>query len=369
MTALDDLLKLPRFGQQGVNERMEKLTAGLEMVPSIKVVGSNGKGTTAHMMAQMALSLGKKVGLYTSPHLLRVGERIQVNGREIQERDLNYILKWALERAAGFEGIGRFEVLTLAALYHFAQSEVDVAIMEVGLGGRFDPVRISPGDLSVLTSVNLEHTAILGNSVEEIATEKAAICKTGDTLISAVGGIETCMPDGVELVDVSTPVLDPLQSNARLAAHAISRFFKLGHLPETFGLKVPGRLHKIKRAPDVYLDVAHNKAAIETVIAHFKDRPISLVCAFQADKEVAGLEYEFHQVIALQFHEGMWAANDLLDQFNAAHKSYVNSVDQALETAIEYTPEDGVILCLGGFEIVGRMLAQHIGVHYDVISL
>jgi len=136
MSVIDQLLTFPRFGNTGVLERMAEMSRGLEMRPTIKVVGSNGKGSTAHMMAQMAHGLDKNVGLYTSPHLLRVTERIQINGREIPQRDFNYILKWAMAKADGIDGVGRFEILTLVALYHFSQSEVDVAIMEVGLGLR-----------------------------------------------------------------------------------------------------------------------------------------------------------------------------------------------------------------------------------------
>ncbi|SCA57091.1 putative Dihydrofolate synthase [Candidatus Terasakiella magnetica] len=369
MSGLERLLELPRFGEPGVIERMESFTQGLEMVPTIKVVGSNGKGTTAHMMAQMAMELGKKVGLYTSPHILRVGERIRINGQEIEERGLNYILNWAMDKIAATDGVGRFEALTLAALYHFAQSDVDIAIMEAGLGGRFDPVKVARGDISVLTSIDLEHTAILGQTHEAIATEKTAICKTGDTLISAYGPAENGLPKGVNYIDCSSPALAPMQSNARLSAHAIQHHFKLGHLPDTHGARIPARLHKVSINPPVYIDVAHTKAAIKSVLDHFKGRPISLICGFKNDKNILDIKASFHHLIALQPEPDMMTCDDIISCLQGEHKEACDTIEQALELASARLPENGLILCLGGFNIAGRMLAHHRDVHYDVISL
>lgn len=369
MTGLDRLLDLPRFGAAGVNERMAELCQPIDQVPAIKIVGSNGKGTTAHMIADMAQRLGKTVGLYTSPHLLRVNERIQIQGREISDVDLDSYLNWACDRAAGLVGCGRFEVLTLAALKYFADQQVDLAVMEVGLGGRYDPVRAARGTYSVLTSIDLEHTAILGNSIKEIAAEKAAVCRTGDVLLSAVGGLADCVPDGVTYVDLSQPPLAPLQSNARLAAHAVKAQFNLESLPQTSGVRVPGRLHKLSHTPSIYVDVAHSPKAVETVLSHFKDRPISLICAARNDKDVETLAAHFHHAIALQVEDDMHPADKILSGFNATRKDKAEDVAHALQLAQENLPENGVILCLGGFGLVGRMMAHLRGVHYDVIRL
>ncbi|WP_417795378.1 bifunctional folylpolyglutamate synthase/dihydrofolate synthase [Terasakiella pusilla] len=369
MTGLDRLMDLPRFGTMGVNERMEKLCQPIAQVPAIKIVGSNGKGTTAHMIADMAQRLGKTVGLYTSPHLLRVNERLQIQGREISDADLDYYLNWACDQAVGLAGCGRFEVLTLAALKYFADQQVDLAVMEVGLGGRYDPVRAARGTYSVLTSIDLEHTAILGHTIKEIAAEKAAVCRTGDILLSAVGGLEDSVPDGVAYVDLSQPPLAPLQSNARLAAHAVKAQFNLVSLPETSGVRVPGRLHKLSHTPPIYVDVAHSPKAVETVLAHFKDHPVSLICAARTDKDVESLAAQFHHVIALQVEEDMHPAEKILSGFNAPRKDQADDVAQALRLAQAHLPEGGVILCLGGFGLVGRVMAHLRGTHYDVIRL
>jgi len=121
MSGLDQLLTFPRFGKLGVNERMAVMCEGIDQVPAIKIVGSNGKGTTAHMMADMVQRLGKSVGLYTSPHLLKVNERIKVNGLDIPDADLDDLLYWACARAEMLDDVGRLEILTLAAIQYFAQ--------------------------------------------------------------------------------------------------------------------------------------------------------------------------------------------------------------------------------------------------------
>lgn len=369
MSALSRLLKHPRFGPAGVNERMAQMCNGLEMVPAIKIVGSNGKGTTAHMMARMAQDLGKSVGLYTSPHLLQVNERIQINAQPISDPDLDMCLGQALSRAATFPQAGRFEILTLAALIHFSRQQVDLAVMEIGLGGRFDPVRIAPGKISVLTSLDLEHTAILGNTLAAIATEKAAVCRPGDTLLSAVGGIEKCLPEQVELVDLSTPPLSALQSNARLAAHALKIQFDLDTLPPAQSIQVPGRLQKIQHQPPIFVDVAHNPQAVNTAVEALGKRPITLVCAFKADKDLRSISSSFHHVIALSFDDDMHSREHILSHLSAEYKTKAPDIAQALRLAQTDLPEDGVILCLGGFGLVGRVLAHMQGIHYDVIGL
>lgn len=365
MKALETLHQFPPFGSPGVIERMQELTRDLAMVDSIKVVGSNGKGTTAHMLADMAMGLGKRVGLYTSPHLLKVNERIKVQGRDIADRDLNYILTWAIERASALEGCGRFEILTLAALYHFSQCELNLAIMEIGLGGRFDPVKVAPGKTSLLTSIDLEHTAILGNTVEEIAREKAAVCETGDILFSGMSGLHTAVPDGVTYVDVTEPPLSPLQNNARLAAHALQHHYSLPTLPETSGVRLMGRRHKVRQNPDIYIDVAHTPKAVQSVIDQFSDRPICLIYAGKADKQLGDLDHQFDHVIALQLEEDMARPDDILAAYQATRKETTHSLDDALLRAEKDLPEQGVILCLGSFALARGVLCQMRGIEPD----
>lgn len=370
MNALDRLLEFPRFGNTGVNERMEKLCTPLmsdlwwKRNPCIKVAGSNGKGTTATLMSIMAQNLNKKVGLYTSPHLIRVNERIQINGSEISDEDLEEALSWALDQVSILEGVGRFEILTAACLFHFAQNNVDIAIMEVGLGGRFDPVRITPGNISVLTSIDLEHTQILGDSLSAITQEKAAVCKKGDYLISAVKDTSSHLPDGVTCVEVINP--DPFSSNQALAQCAIKLQFDLSHLPDaTKSFQMPGRMHCLSTDPLVYVDVAHSAAAVETVLQKFSAKRLCLICGSRNDKDMQAIAKAFEacldHVIAFNPEGDMMAAADVLKPFGDIIKDEAHTAAEAIELAKAHLGENGIILCLGGFAIVSHMMAYFNG--------
>ena len=145
---------------------------------SIHVAGTNGKGSTSHILASVLQSAGYKVGLYTSPHLLDFRERIKVNGQPIAEK---YVVQFIERHAAYFEleQISFFEMTVGMAFDHFRESQVDYAIVEVGLGGRLDATNIIIPVLSVITNIGLDHTEFLGTTRAQIAKEKAGIIKRG----------------------------------------------------------------------------------------------------------------------------------------------------------------------------------------------
>ena len=145
--------------------------------PTIHVAGTNGKGSVSHMLASILQECGLKVGLYTSPHLKDFRERIKINGKEIEEKAvIDFVLnnKKFLER----EDLSFFELTVGMAFEYFAQQRVDIAVIEVGLGGRLDSTNIIRPVVSVITNIGLDHTAILGNTLEAIAVEKAGIIKS-----------------------------------------------------------------------------------------------------------------------------------------------------------------------------------------------
>ncbi|WP_165026100.1 bifunctional folylpolyglutamate synthase/dihydrofolate synthase [Dysgonomonas sp. ZJ279] len=143
---------------------------------TIHVAGTNGKGSTSHLLAAVLQESGYKVGLYTSPHLVDFRERIRVNGEKISEQ---YIVDFVEEHREAFEPIqpSFFELTMMMSFLYFAEMEVDVAIIEVGLGGRLDSTNIITPDLSVITNISLDHVQFLGDTIEKIATEKAGIMK------------------------------------------------------------------------------------------------------------------------------------------------------------------------------------------------
>lgn len=187
--ALDWLFGLQRFGVKPGLGPMRALLAALgapaERYSSVLVAGTNGKGSVAHTLAAALVAPDRTVGLYTSPHLQRVGERVVVDGRETDADRLEATVA-ALRPAAERLGNTFFEVMTAAALVSFADAAVDVAVLEVGLGGRLDATNVVTPVLSVITSVGLDHTAVLGDDLAQIAFEKAGIMRPGVPVVSGV---------------------------------------------------------------------------------------------------------------------------------------------------------------------------------------
>ena len=144
--------------------------------PTVHVAGTNGKGSVSHMLASILQESGNKVGLYTSPHLKDFRERIKINGKEIEEKAVK---DFVLNNKKFLEGedLSFFEVTVGMAFEYFAEEKVDIAVIEVGLGGRLDSTNIIHPEVSIITNIGLDHTAILGNTLEAIAAEKAGIIK------------------------------------------------------------------------------------------------------------------------------------------------------------------------------------------------
>ena len=275
--------------------------------PVIHITGTNGKGSTAAMASSLLAAMGLTVGTYTSPNLSRVNERIARNGESIDDEAFCDVLD-SLQRIESLmdEPPTRFELLTAAALTWFADEAVDVAVVEVGLGGTWDCTNIVHGAVSVITNISYDHTEVLGPTLEDIARDKAGILKSGGravvgevdpTLVALfrkaaeAAGCQEFWARGVEfactsnrlavggrLVDLRTPggsygeVLVPLHGshqgeNAACALAAAEAFFG-SPLPEDVveeglaAVRVPGRLEVVGRHPLVLVDGAHNAAGM-----------------------------------------------------------------------------------------------------------
>lgn len=178
----------PMFEKQGVGGYKEGLENTLALdehfghphknFRSIHIAGTNGKGSCAHTIAAILQQCGYKVGLYTSPHLVDFRERIRINGQPIPE---NYVVNFVEKEREFFEPLNPtfFELTTALAFQYFREMQIDIAVIEVGLGGRLDCTNIITPILSVITNISLDHTQLLGNSLEQIAMEKAGIIKNG----------------------------------------------------------------------------------------------------------------------------------------------------------------------------------------------
>jgi dihydrofolate synthase / folylpolyglutamate synthase len=269
--------------------------------PVIHITGTNGKGSVARMVTALLVARGLRAGTYTSPHLERVNERMAWNGEPIPDDDLAEVIGAVAELEPLLESPPtHFEILTAAAFRWFADVAVDVAVVEVGLGGRWDATNVADAQVAVLTNVSLDHAETIGPHLTDIATEKAGIVKPGATFVLAEtnpslrsifeeAGASEMWVKGTEfrcgdnrlahdgrVVDLYTPgaayegvylpVHGPYQGdNAAVALAAVEAFFGAALAPEVVaeafaGLRLPGRLEVVSRHPVTVLDGAHNPA-------------------------------------------------------------------------------------------------------------
>lgn len=186
------------LGRFGIKPGLERMTALLEMlgnphhhIPFVHIGGTNGKGSTAVMLASILRRAGYNIGLYTSPYLLSFTNRMAVNGSDINQGDLADLvdeIKPLIDQVVSDPELGQpteFEIVTVLALTYFARQKVDLVVLEVGLGGRLDATNVVTPLLSIITNISLEHTEILGDTIAKIAGEKAGIIKSGRPLLTA----------------------------------------------------------------------------------------------------------------------------------------------------------------------------------------
>jgi len=182
----------PKLGTETTATILEQLGAPHEDLDAVQVAGSNGKGSTATALAGILREAGLDVGLYTSPDLNDLRERVRVNGRKIPKAEVVRFVEEAwphvVDRAAEGDSPTFFEAFTVLALWHFARKEVDVAVLEVGIGGRYDATSVVDPVAAAVTSVSLEHTDILGDTVEEIARDKGHVAPEGRPLVTGATG-------------------------------------------------------------------------------------------------------------------------------------------------------------------------------------
>ncbi len=179
-----------KFGLRGIRTLLASLGNPHRDFKSVHVAGTNGKGSTSSMLAAVFTAAGYRTGLYTSPHLVSFTERIRINGKPIPRRDVARLTK-LVKNQVQRQKATYFEAVTAIAFKYFSEQKVDIAIIETGLGGRLDATNVIRPLVSVITNISLEHTAILGNSLESIAYEKAGIIKRS---IPCVTGIDAEKP-------------------------------------------------------------------------------------------------------------------------------------------------------------------------------
>lgn len=312
--ALDWLFSTQLFGiKLGLEQTRGLLEAGgvmpAEGVLVVHVAGTNGKGSTCAMVEALARAGGMKTGLFTSPHLVHFSERIRVDGRAVGDEDLLRLLSEAKKLAESREQAPTFFELALyMALKFFKEQGVEIIILETGLGGRLDATNAVPKDIAVLTPVDLDHQQYLGDTLAQVAAEKAGIIAEGKPVVSARQGKEAedvirreaerrHAPLSFVEADERTP--EPSlwgEFQRQNAALAIAALKELGRLPRPdvvrealSAVEWSGRFERIASARLV-LDGAHNPHAAKVLVAAWKkcfgDRKTKVVFAASADKSV-----------------------------------------------------------------------------------
>ncbi len=316
------------LGLERMHQALEELGHPELPLRSVQVAGTNGKGSTCAFLEAMLRAAGHRVGLYTSPHLIRVNERFVVGGVAIDDQALGMRIVEVLRKSPAAAEATYFELATLVALEHFVREGVDVAVLEVGLGGRLDATTAARPRLTALTRVGMDHLEFLGDTLEAIAREKAAIFRkgvpgvVGEQRPEALATIETCAswvgaPLSVEGRDFSLDglgryrgpdlALDGLalglhgehqHHNAAVAITCAVLLSRQGLAvgPEAIrtGLqrtRWPGRLEQVAGHPPLLLDGAHNEDGVTALVASldappYAGRPMHLVFGVVSDKRV-----------------------------------------------------------------------------------
>ena len=374
----------------------------------VHIAGTNGKGSTAAMTASILRKAGYKTGLYTSPHIYRFHERIQVNGEDISDRDLAAITEYVKPLAQSMDDHPtEFELVFCIAAEYFKRVGCDIVVVEVGMGGAMDATNVIPvPEVAVITNIGLDHTGFLGNTVEEIATEKCGIFKDGGSAVvyRSSPGVETVFEkaaaahgvslrradfEGLELVshslegqvfhcgkrrDIRLPLLGEHQRyNAAVVLGIMDTLTEKGWaiteehiytgLQET---SWPGRFHIVSRDPLFIVDGGHNPQCLESLVKNIQDylpgkRVIGLTGVL-ADKDY-GEMYKPVMPLIEQFvcitppNDRKLEATDL-----AAHLRKAGAVATACESipagvnkARELAGKDGVVLCFGSLYSIGTI--------------
>ncbi|MBO3099821.1 bifunctional folylpolyglutamate synthase/dihydrofolate synthase [Gelidibacter pelagius] len=359
---------------------------------SIHVAGTNGKGSTSHMLASILQEAGYKVGLYTSPHLKDFRERIKINGKEISEA---FVVEFIEKHKSFFEShsLSFFEMTVGMAFDYFSIEKVDIAIIEVGMGGRLDSTNIITPELSIITNIGLDHTQFLGNILETIAFEKAGIIKSnvpvviGETQpetknvfkeIAATRHAEIHFADQVEVInDYESDLKGDYQKKNKatvLCATQVIRengfevsedAIKSGFVKVVKNTGLNGRWQILQEEPKIICDTAHNKEGLHYAMAQLLKEPykvLHMVFGVVNDKDVASIlsllpKNALYYLCKPNIPRGL-EADVLRDIFvaNGFKGNAYNSVQEALSSAKQHATKADVIYVGGSTFVVAEII-------------
>lgn len=401
------------FNLERMMALMGKLGNPQDRYPIIHVAGTKGKGSVSTLCASALKTGGHRTGLYTSPHLLDYCERIQIDSQSISHADLTALVEEIKLVVARIPKLTTFEITTAIAFLYFALQKVDAAVIEVGLGGRLDATNVVMPKVSVITSLSYDHTAVLGDTLGKIASEKAGIIKPGVPVVSApqksealevllrvasernalftlVGRDITFHPvkhslDGQSFkvsdlrrqtceVELSLPLLGLHQVENATTAYAAIRQSGLCNSDEAIykgfaEVKWPARFEVVRRAPPVIFDSAHNEDSFvrlrQALDDYFPDKLVYLVFGASEDKNIPGMLAEIKPKVKVLFATKAIHPRALepekIQEF-ARQSSISNEtiipVEAAFNRALELSEKDGgIVLSAGSMFVTAEVMA------------
>ena len=407
----------PGYDLKHLEELLNRMGNPQLAARTIHIAGTKGKGSVAAMIAQVLSDSGHETGLYTSPHLHTLRERISVDGSLISEADFAAAMAEvkpfieSMKNDSTFRQLTYFEALTALAFAYFRKKLVDFQVLEVGLGGRLDATNVAEPVVCIITPVSLDHTQILGNSLEEIAREKAGIIKPGCWVVLSPQPAEAasvindiCWEKKAKVVQagkditwhktggdlhhqslaiesrtskyqVDIPLLGDFQlENAATAVAALEILTSEGFdisdtdLAQGFGrVKWPGRFHIMQENPLVLVDGAHNVASMRGLISNIKEyfncRRIFLVFGTSCDKDIAGIINELvalsPQVIVTRAgHSRAAPLSTLAAEFSrrGIEPEIIETISEAISRALSIADRKDIVCVTGSLFVVAEAL-------------
>ena len=400
-----------RFELERMYLLLEKMGHPQQQFSTIHIAGTKGKGSVAAHCAAALVAAGHRTGLYTSPHLQDFRERIQIGGQMISQEDFIHGVQALKQVIPQVPGLTSYELQTALAFWYFARQQVGCAVVEVGMGGRLDSTNVLTPLVSVITNISYDHTAILGNTLTEIAGEKGGIIKAGVPVVSAPQQAEALQvltdlasergsdfilvgPDlqyqavsrsldgqtfrilrsGMPDLNAATQLLGRHQvENAVTAYAALQVVNQAGlHVPDEAvqqgfsGVQWPGRFEVVHGDPPVVFDGAHNRYSAQMLIRamqdNFPDKPIGLVFGASEDKDITGMFAELlphvSSLLLVSADHPRAARVEHLAELASGYSCPVSIVDRPEEfysQARKLVGKDGVILVTGSLYVVGEL--------------
>ncbi len=386
-------LDFVRPGLDRIKKALELLDNPQEKLKTIHITGTNGKGSVCSMLSYILTKAGYKTGMYTSPHLTKINERIKINNKNIPDEELDELISFIRNKIKEHKiELTYFEFLTALAFYYFHKKNIDFGIIEVGLGGRLDATNVINPLAAVITNIEYEHQNYLGSKITEIAEEKAGIIKEKTGVITAAEGkalevikkiseqkkADLEIIDKNNLKDYELSLLGDFQkTNANVAVKTIDvlnnkNIAKISEQNIKSGLKDaywPGRLEFVNKR--ILFDCAHNSAAIRELVKFLtnhektKNKKINLVFGVCDDKNYKGMIKQLapltKKVIIVEAKIKRALKAEVLEQeikkYGISYK-IIRDTKEAVESTESNSPKNELILITGSIYVVGEAMAS-----------